>query len=406
MTETIPVGVPRGLRAPGTTTMVVGGLAGAILAYIFQAVGGRVLGDEGFAPIAAIWTAFFIVASILLVPLEQYVTRETSRGRAIADDLRVIGWVMTLGVVAGSAYVYLTLDSDIFGGNPVYIAVMALLMIGYTILFTAKGVLAGNRRFADVGWVLSLEGVFRLLAGVAILLYVAEAAALAWAMVFAPLAALLLRFWRHDRSVGTVEPVGARRFLGAYIGGSSASQLLLAGAPLGVSALGGGAGLFSVIFVTFTLYRAPLTLIYSLQSRILPYLVAMGEEGDHAGLRRIALGVLTVGGVLTLLGALVGWLVGPEVVALLFSEEFTPARRVALLAAGGVMAASTAQIGGQVLVARARTGSLAVAWIIGLVVAIGVMLAVSGAPDIRVATGFAVGEIAALLAVGFLITRS
>lgn len=306
MTQVIPVDSPRGLRAPGTTTMVAGGLAGAILAYVFQAVGTRALGDVGFAPIAAIWTAFFIVASILLVPLEQYVTRETSRGRAIADDLRVLLWVGALGVVGGGGYVALTLDSDIFDGNPLYIAVMALLVVGYTVLFTAKGVLAGNRRFAEVGWVLTLEGIFRLVAGLAILAVVVEPAAFAWAMVVAPTSALLLRFWRHDSVKTDVAPVGARRFLGAYIGGSSASQLLLAGAPLGVAALGGSAALFSIIFVTFTLYRAPLTLIYSLQSRILPYLVAMGETGNHSGLRRIAVRVLAAGGALTLLGAAVG----------------------------------------------------------------------------------------------------
>lgn len=406
MTETTPVSTPRGLRAPGTTTMVTGGLVGAVLAYVFQATGTRVLGDEAFAPIAAIWTALFIMASILLVPLEQYVTRETSRGRALSGDLKVVGWVAALAVVAGAAYVYVALDSDIFGGNPIYVAVMAMMMLGYTVLFTAKGILAGNRRFAEVGWVLTLEGIIRLAVGLGLLALLVDAVSLAWGMVAAPLAALILRFWRHDRGFGDAPPVGARKFLGAYIAGSSASQLLLAGAPLGVELLGGSAGLFSIVFVTFTLYRAPLTLIYSLQSRILPYLVALGEDGDEHGLRRIALRVLVGGAVLTLLGAVVGWLVGPEVVALLYGESFQPQRTVALLVAGGVVAASTAQIGGQVLVARARTSALAGAWGVGLVAAIAVMLFVAGAPDLRVATGFAVGEVAALIAVGFLITRS
>src|SRR5690606_25895796 len=101
-----------------------------------------------------------------------------------------------------------------------------------------------------------------------------------------------------------------------------------------------------------------------------------------------------------------GWMIGPEVVELLFGREFSPARQVAMLAAGGVMAASTAQIGGQVLVARARTTALAGAWGVGLAVAVVVMLAVSGTPDVRVATGFAGGALAALLSVGFLITGS
>lgn len=406
MTEAVAVDAPRGLRAPGTTTMVVGGLAGAVLAYVFTAVGTRALGVEGFAPIAAIWTAFFIIASVLFVPLEQYVTRETSRGRAMADDRRVILSVGALSVLAGVVYVYLGLDSPLFGGDASYMAVMALLAAGYTVLFTAKGVLAGNRRFADVGWVLGLEGVIRLAAGLALLAVAVEASLLAWAMVLAPVSALVLRFWRHDRSEPDVAPVGAGRFLGAYIAGSSASQLLLAGAPLGVAALGGGTALFSVVFVTFTLYRAPLTLIYSLQSRILPYLVSMAGEGDHHGLRRIAVRIVSAGVGLTVLGGLVGWLVGPQVVGLLFTEDAIPARAVAMLAAAGVMAAATAQVGGQVLVARARTAALAGAWIVGLVVALVVMAVATGEPDIRVAAGFAAGEVTAMAAVALLVTRS
>jgi hypothetical protein len=63
------------------------------------------------------------------------------------------------------------------------------------------------------------------------------------------------------------------------------------------------------------------------------------------------------------------------------------------------MAASTAQVGGQVLVARARTSVLAACWITGLVVAVTVMLATPATPDLRVATGFAAGELTALLGV-------
>src|SRR5690606_1604727 len=100
------------------------------------------------------------------------------------------------------------------------------------------------------------------------------------------------------------------------------------------------------------------------------------------------------------------WLVGPEVVALLFGEEFVPARQVAMLAAGGVMAASTAQVGGQVLVARARTAALAAAWGVGLLVAVAVMIGVGGAPDVRVATGVAAGELLVFIPVVALLTSS
>ena len=70
------------------------------------------------------------------------------------------------------------------------------------------------------------------------------------------------------------------------------------------------------------------------------------------------------------------------------------------------MAAATAQVGAQVLVARARTTALATAWIAGLVVALVVMVVATGTPDLRVAAGFAAGEFVALAAVALLVTRS
>lgn len=79
----------RGFKAPGTGFMVAGALAGAVGAYLFQVYGARTLGSVAFAPVGVLWSAFFILATVLLVPVEQYVTREVASGRrAIPHDLR------------------------------------------------------------------------------------------------------------------------------------------------------------------------------------------------------------------------------------------------------------------------------------------------------------------------------
>jgi O-antigen/teichoic acid export membrane protein len=179
----------------------------------------------------------------------------------------------------------------------------------------------------------------------------------------------------------------------------------LGGAPIAAAFFGAPDSLVSVIFVTFTLYRAPLTLIFALQGRVLPYLVGQTGGTDRGRLARIAGIVVGAGVLLAVLGGLVGWLVGPEVVGLLYNEEFIPGRTVAALAAGGVMAAAAAQIAGQVLVAEGRTARLAVAWFIGLMVALLVMVVYRPEPDIRVAVGFASGESVALFFMWFLAAR-
>jgi O-antigen/teichoic acid export membrane protein len=106
-----------------------------------------------------------------------------------------------------------------------------------------------------------------------------------------------------------------------------------------------------------------------------------------------------VGGALTVLGGLVGWLVGPQVVALLFGADYRPGQMVAALVAAGVMAASTTQVAGQALVASGATGTLAGAWVGGLVAALAVLFVASDGPDTIVAIAFFVGELTATVVV-------
>ncbi|MGB8361344.1 MAG: hypothetical protein WCE80_08105, partial [Acidimicrobiia bacterium] len=121
MTAQVIAGDKRGFKAPGTTFMIGGGLIGAVGAYLFQLVGGRALGTAEFAPVSLLWTTFFILATILLVPVEQYVTREVASGRkALPTDLRPAAVMAGVGAILGGGFVTLTLD-ELFRGDPQYI---------------------------------------------------------------------------------------------------------------------------------------------------------------------------------------------------------------------------------------------------------------------------------------------
>jgi O-antigen/teichoic acid export membrane protein len=401
-TDQADLTTPRGFRAPGTSMLLAGTIVGAIAAYLFQALGNRTLGEAAFAPIAQLWTVFFILVTVALLPLEQYVTREASRGRrALRDDRRVIA-VTALGTATVGGLVAIAFLDTLFAGDSLFIAYLVLLPIGYATVTVGKGVLAGHRRFALMGWLLFWEGAVRLLAAFVLIAIATSARSLAWAMVLAPLAALGTRFWRFDTETAVVETTRASGFLGAYMAGSGASQVLLAGAPLAIALLGGEPELVSTVFLTFTLFRGPLTLIYSLQGRILPFLVNIAEDGG--GFRSITRRIVVAGLGLAVLGGGVGWVIGPEVVELLFGAS--PDRLVAALAAAGVVAASTTQVSGQVLVALGGTGRLATAWIAGLGAAV-VTLPLTGlAPDRSVAIAFLTGELVALAVAAWMSIRS
>jgi O-antigen/teichoic acid export membrane protein len=374
--------------------MIAGSLVGAVLAYLFQVYGTRALGAHAFSPIALLWTSFFIVATVILIPLEQFVTREASRGRRVLRDDR-----MTIAVVIGGAALLLggftSLTNDaFFSGEPVFVLQAVAMIVTYGVMQVGKGLLAGHRRFAEYGAMLAWEGVVRLVAAVGFITFSVSAPALGWAMVAAPLCVLLVRPFRYDReTVLGVAPTKASGFLSSYVLGSAASQVLLGAAPIGVGALGGNEALRSVVFTTFLLYRAPLTLIYNLQGRLLSLLVRMDEKTNlrHGLLRLVGFGVVLIG-----LAGVVGFFVGPAVVELLFGSEFRPVATVAALAAAGVIAGSVTQLIGQALVASGSTGQLASAWVGGLLAGLVTMFVVAGAPDFRVAVGFVIGESVAL----------
>ncbi|MGH8872203.1 MAG: lipopolysaccharide biosynthesis protein [Acidimicrobiia bacterium] len=388
-----------GFRAPGTGLMVFGSLLAALGAYLFQIVGGRALGAEGFAPVSVLWTMFFILATVVLVPVEQHITREAASGRKVMTFHGLLPSLVAVSLVAvvGVLFVLFTLD-DVFLGDPTFVLVTFVLFVSYGLYEMGRGLLTGHRRFGLVGWAMIGESLGRLGLALAFLSLASTAISLGWAMAFGAFTVLGTRFWRFDHETSTGSTSGAGRFLGGYVVGSAASQTLLGGAPLAVLALGGGPELISIAFLTFTLYRAPLTLTYLLQGRLLPYLVRLVETGDRSQADRLISRFLAIGAGLCLAGALTGYLAGADVVQLLLGAEFRPTPVVAALVAGGVVAAVTTQVVGQFLVAEGRTSALTAVWSLGLAVAVLVLVVSSLEPLTRVALAFAVGESVALTA--------
>lgn len=388
--------------------MVAGSLIGAVLAFVYQRVVGNALGAERFAAIGNAWTAMFVTATIFLVPLEQYATREASRGRdPLRADRRV---VVTIGI--GAAIIGLGVGwwgrEVWFQGSASFSLILAVMLGGFSVYGLAKGILAGNRDFRDIGIFLIAEGIIRLVTAMLLLAVSNSPGVVGWSLAFAPLAALAsLRWLRPIVREGVIPaPTPAIRFFSAYFAGSGASQVLVASAPMVVKLLGGSDATSAVVFMTFTLFRAPLTLIFSLQNRLLSALVRWFDAGEYHRLRKAGAGVGAVGLLAVGLAWVVGRLVGPAVVELLFSSQFRPSAELAGWAAAGVVAASTAQILGQLLVARAATGRLAIAWGLGLAVAAVTLFTTGGSEDHRVALAFGAGETAALAAVGFIAIRT
>ncbi len=386
-----------GSGGQGTSTMVLGALVGGVTAYLFHAWGGRVLGPEAFAPIGVMWTVAFITVAVLYLPLEQWVTREVTQGRHPLSGRgllwAVLGTALVVAMVGGGWTL-----SSLTDRTGTHVAQMFVLILGYGCFWMGKGMLQGRGRYGRVGLMLCAEGLLRLAVEGLVLWGGGGAVGLGWAMAAAPWVVWGFVLGRSRRSGGRGADAGM--FVRRYVLGSAAAHLLVAGAPLAVTYLGGTAAEVSLVFVVFVLFRAPLTLMYSLQGRLLPPLVRMVGRGEQEPLRRLArkLWLGSVG--LAVPAAAVGYVAGPAAVTLLMGSEFFASATTAALVASGTVLAAGVQLVAQTLVAGSRTGSLAAAWMAGLAAAVGVAWLGGWGPVLSVALGFWVGEATVLMVVG------
>ena len=369
---------------------------------MFQLVGGRLLGPDDFAPVSVLWTLMFLTGTVGLTPVEQYVAREATAGRRVLTRrAAAIGVVATVTAVAAGTFTALTIDT-LFLGERGFIVLGVLIVVATAPLFVSRGLAIGQRRFDLYGLILALEAVGRLLVGAVGLLVVGGPVGLAWGVALGPALGLLVPTLRFERRATSPAAGGAGAFLAPYIGASGASQLLLAGAPLAVAALGAAPATISIVFVTFTLFRAPVTTVYLVQGRLLNLLVRLALEGEQGRIARIRRSIELAGLAAVTFAGVTGWFIGPTVVATLYGAPFRPEAIVAALAATGVAGAGLAQLLGQLLVAEGRTTVLARRWSVGLVTALAVLAAgptLGGLdPAVAVAAAFAAGELSAAAA--------
>ncbi len=398
--------IPPDPRRSGTTYMVVGTLLAAVAAYLFQLIAGRILGPEDLQPIVVLWTIQFLVFTIVFMPMEQLTIRRLSASVASAAPWRLFLALIAASTIGATAYGLATLDQQ-FDGQPWYLAVLALLIVAYGGFALGRGFLAGRRRYREYGLSVLAESMLRLVVAVGLLAAGIGPLGLSWTLV---IGALVVWLWtplrgERRREEGRAREVGSAGTLAAFIAANASAQTLVAAGPLAVAALGGGDAAQSILFVTFLLFRAPLTVSYSLIARVLPPFTAMVERDERAALHRWA---LRIAGAALLLGAAaygVGLAVGADVVAWMFGAEFRPDAQMAALAAAGSTIATVVLFEQQLLIALRSVRLMAAAWLVALVVAIAAIIPDGAEATIRVSRAFVAGEVAAVLGLTAAILR-
>lgn len=387
--------------------------------YGFLGFAGKGLGPEGFAPLSVMWTLLNALGIGLFLPFEQELGRVGASRRARGEGnrsylrhvafvaLAFLGGFTVLATLAGPV-----LSARLLNGHGELVVLLVLAMAGMATAYFVRGLLSGQGRFGRYGAQLAVDGILRVLAaGILFGLGINSVAAYALVVFVTPVVAVLVTTPRPSVLVVTGGPEVARRTVvravGTLLGASLLSQALANAGPIIVQlfATPGESAVSGQFLAALVIARVPLFLFAAVQAVFLPGLAGLVSVGDWHGFRRrvdaVGIGTLVIG----VAGALGVWLLGPELVPMLFGPRFSIDRGVITLIAASGALFMLAQVAAQALLALGADRAVVIGWaagIAGLLIA----AAVPGGLATRAAWSLVVGSAVALvLLAGLLVLR-
>ncbi len=401
----------------GTFAVGAGLLVAGLSAYGFLAVADRPLTKTEYSPLSATWSLVFLIGPGLFLPLEQEISRalaeRRTRGLGGAPVVRRAG---TLGVGLALAVLVLLIATarwsvdELFDHQLLLLVGLTLGVAGALAGHVTRGCMSGTGHFKGYGTYIGADGLIRLLG--CVLCAVIGVTTAGWYGIALGIAGLLavpvaLRVEHPSLRPGPEAALGEiSRALGYLLIASLLAFGLMNIGPVIVKLLASdtqadAAGRFVNGVVVA---RIPLFLFQAVQAALLPKLSALataGRLGDfRVSLKRLMVVVLA----LAVAGTIVGALLGPTVVEIMFRNADLDRRTLALLAAGSglyMLALACAQA----LIALGGHRDQAIGWAMGIVALAVTTWLASDDLFFRVELGLLVGSLAAFMTMGVLLLR-
>jgi len=380
----------------GAAVLSVGIGVTGLVTYLYFSLASHSLDEDDYGRITLLWSAVFVVVSVLYRPVEQLLSRtiaeRSAKGLEGRDHLRVAATIqLALGVLFALVALLLRgpLQDDLFDGSAALYWILIVAVLAYAASYFARGFLAGNRQFGLYGGLVLFESVSRCLFAVAVAVGVLSGqSAVALGMVAAPFMSLMVVPAALRRGIGgpriddpdegreldaaaQAEPAKEAEFTLAHGSGFAASVLLvmlaeqtfLNAGPLVVKATEGGSALAGFAFNVLLIARAPLQLFQAVQTSILPHLTsaqATGEEDAFAHSVRVTLRAIAAFSAAVALALLA---LGPWIMDVLFGGNFDYGRGGLVLVAVGMGLYLAAATLNQAALARGRAQHAAACWV-------------------------------------------
>jgi O-antigen/teichoic acid export membrane protein len=398
----------RGARVAG-----IGIAATALVTQAYLSLASHSLGPEKYGGISLLWSAIFLVCSILYRPVEQLLSRSIAdrdaRGVRGNEHLRVAATIqLALGVVFVVAALALRgpLQDDLFGGASGLYWVLVVAVPAYAASYFARGFLAGHKRLALYGGLVFVESVSRCTFAVLAAVGVATSQSfVAAGMAAAPILSLSVVPWalgrrlrasaaESERDVRVAEaadvaalegaPAEAEFTLAHGTGFAAAvllimvcEQMFLNAGPLIVksAADSGGTVLAGFAFNVVLIARAPLQLFQAIQTAILPHLTELSATADVPAFRRsvaVTVRAIAAFGAVVSIGLLA---IGPFAMHVLFGDKGFDYERFGLVAIGvGMGLYLCGATLNQAALARGRATQAALCWVASAAAYVGFLL--------------------------------
>jgi O-antigen/teichoic acid export membrane protein len=404
--------LPTGTAAVGAGLIVAG-----LSAYGFLFVADKALSKTEYSPLGALWSLVFLAGPGLFLPLEQEISRALAERRARgAGGFPVVRMAATLGVGLGLGVLVLLIVTapwtveHLFDGQILLLVGLALGLAGALCGHLTRGSMSGTGNFKGYGTYIGADGFIRVLGAVACAVIGFNTAgpfgiAVGIAgLIAVPVALKVQRPKLEEGPEAKLAEVGSA--LSLLLVASLCAFALMNIGPVLVKLLANddqaeAAGRFVNGVV---IARIPLFLFQAVQASLLPKLSTLAHSGQirdfRAGLRRL---LIAVGG-LAVLGTLVGVLLGPFIVEIMFPEADLGARTMGLLAAGAGLY-MLAMACAQALIALGGHRDQAIGWAAGCVALAITVIFVSHDLFFRVEVALLVGSAMSLAMMGALLVR-
>ena len=397
------VPLPKGAIVVGVG-LVVSGLS----QYGFLSVAAHALGKARYAPLSTFWALLFVTAPGFFLPLEQEVGRAIAARRARGEGGRplviraaVAGGGLAAALILAAALASGALTTRLFDGDGAFVWALAIGFAVYALQYLTRGTLAGNGRFAPYGSLLALEGVTRVVFGVALgLAAVHVAGAYGLVLVFGSLVAVALVAARRSGLLQPGPPAAWSELsnaLGFLLVASVLTQFLLSIGTVAVKLLASpsqqaapGQFLSSRIVA-----YVPIFLFQAVQAALLPKLSALAAKGHHAEFRRTLVQLLLLVAALGAVATVALALLGPFITKLLFGNGLELGHIDFLLLAASGSVFMIAQVLSQTLIALSGYARVAAGWVAGAAAFV-LVTAVGTGLFLRVELGLLAGSVAAV----------